>query len=186
MKKIMILFAFIAISITVMAESPKLASVKIFDEIDYYDPSLTVMIVEKKDKTVKSVSFKNNADLQKKILKAVTTDRQKADSKSFSSSNGETSEYLDIVTDNEKIKIGFTQTKSKEVYFFVNILSKTQQTSGSGKSNRTQKTRSTKSNNTKSKRTRTRTTKSSGRTVYSYQTYDEYGCPIEVIDIVDI
>ena len=119
MQKLISALLFAVITLSAAAASPKLASEKIFDDIDFYDTSLTVMIVEKKDKTIKSVSFKNNPDLLKKIKKAITTDRSAADSKTLSSSNGEISEYLDIVTDEATVKIGFNQSKSKDIYFFV-------------------------------------------------------------------
>lgn len=122
MKRILSIFISAVIALSVSAASPKLASEKIFDDIDYYDTSLSVMIVEKKDKIVKSVSFKNNPDLLKKIKKAISTDREKAESKTLSSCDGDISEYFDIITDDSTVKIGLNQTKSKEIYFFIKIL----------------------------------------------------------------
>lgn len=157
MKKIISVLLLVVLSLSAAADSPKLASEKIFDDIDFYDTSLTIMIVEKKDKTVKSVSFKNNPELLKKIKKAVSSDRSAADSKTLSSCNGEISEYLDIITDEATVKIGFNQSKSRDTYFFVKTTpSKNYQRNASGnnvrktgspskKTKQTKKTRQTKS-----------------------------------------
>lgn len=156
MKRTLAILFNLAIAITALAGSPKLASEKIFDDIDVYDPSLSLTIIEKKNKTVKSVTFKNNPELLKKIKKALTSDKEKAESKTFSSVNGEISEYIDITTDDERIKIGMTQSRSNETYFFITINPKTQQNSNN--------------NSTRSSSRKTKTSKKTSKTNTSKKT----------------
>ena len=51
MQKLISALLFAVMTLSAAAASPKLASEQIFDDIDFYDTSLTVMSVEKKDKT---------------------------------------------------------------------------------------------------------------------------------------
>lgn len=102
-----------------MAAPPKLASEKIFENLDLYDTSLSVTIVERRDQTTRSLSFKNKPELFEKIKKALSVDKSLAVSKSLVSNNGEISESIVIINDDEEIKIGLTCSKSKEVYFFI-------------------------------------------------------------------
>lgn len=120
-----ILFAILSIiNIVAIASSPKLASEKIFEEIDLYDPSLSITIMERPDQTVKTLSFKNKPNLQKKIKKALDSDKEKAVSKSLVSDNGEISESIVIIKEDEEIKIGLSNSRSKEVYFFMQKIHK--------------------------------------------------------------
>ncbi|MDE7347819.1 MAG: hypothetical protein K2N48_13900 [Muribaculaceae bacterium] len=122
MKKYILASIMMVINLLVIASTPQLASVKFFDDLDLYDPSLSITIVERKDKIVRSVTFKNKPDLLKKIQKALAIDKEKAVSKSLVTDNGEISESVVIVDDNEEIKIGLTNSKSQEIYFFVKIV----------------------------------------------------------------
>lgn len=119
MKRYTLLAILSIINIVAIASSPKLASEKIFDEIDLYDPSLSITILERPDQTVKTLSFKNKQDLHKKIKKALDSDKENAVSKSLVSDNGEISESIIIINDDEEIKIGLSNSRSKEVYFFM-------------------------------------------------------------------
>ena len=75
--------------------------------------------MERPDQTVKTLSFKNKPDLHKKIKKAMDSDKEKAVSKSLVSDNGEISESIIIINEDEEIKIGLSNSRSKEVYFFM-------------------------------------------------------------------
>ncbi len=134
-----------------LAASPKLASEKIFDDIDLYDPSLSVTIMERPDQTVRTLSFKNKPELQKKIKKALDQDKEKATSKSLVSDNGEISESIVIINDENEIKIGLNNSRSKEVYFFMQIIHKNNSHSVKNTSKETRS--STNKKNAKSKRT---------------------------------
>ena len=133
------------INLVALASSPKLACEKIFEDLDLYDPSLSITIVERKDQTVRSVMFKNKPDLLKKIQKALTSDKEKADKKSLMTDNGEISESLVINNEDAEVKIGLTTSKSKEVYFFIKIRPKN--------NNRNAKKTSQNERRTKSKKT---------------------------------
>lgn len=134
-----------------IAASPKLASEKIFEDIDLYDPSLSITMMEQKNQTVRTLSFKNKPDLFKKIKKALDTDKEKATSKSFVSDNGEISESVVIIDDEDEIKIGLNNSRSKEVYFFVQIIHKNNPTSvrSSSKATKTSTNQSKKSSKSK-------------------------------------
>lgn len=120
------LLAFVAfVNFMAVAESPRLETEKFFDDLDLYDPSISITIVEKKNNIVKSLSFKNKPDLLKKIQKALSADKELASTKSLSSYNGEISESIVIHNEDEEIKIGLMNSKSKEVYFFIKIVPKT-------------------------------------------------------------
>lgn len=146
-----------------IASSPKLASEKIFEEIDLYDPSLSVTIMERPDQTVKTLSFKNKQDLHKKIKKALDSDKEKAVSKSLVSDNGEISESIVIINEDEEIKIGLSNSRSKEVYFFMQKIRKNnskavRSTSKSTKTSGTSKTKKRTVNlKTKQKRKKSQT-----------------------------
>lgn len=149
MKRYLFLAFLMTLTLTSMASSPKLASAKIFDDLDLYDPSLSITIVERKDQTVRSVMFKNKPDLLKKIQKALASDKEKADKKSLMTNDGEISESVVINDENAEIKIGLTTSKSKEVYFFIKIRPKNNHKN----SKRT-------SSNTRTKKTTRKTNKS--------------------------
>lgn len=119
MKKYLLLAILSIINIVAIASSPKLASEKIFEEIDLYDPSFSITIMERPGQTIRTLSFKNKQDLYKKIKKALDADKEKAMSKSLVSENGEISESIVIINEDEEIKIGLTNSRSKEVYFFM-------------------------------------------------------------------
>lgn len=145
MKKYILLAILSIINIVAIASSPKLASEKIFEEIDLYDPSLSITIMERPDQTVKTLSFKNKQDLHKKIKKALDSDKEKAVSKSLVSDNGEISESIVIINEDEEIKIGLSNSRSKEVYFFMQKIFKgnskgVRSTSKSTKTKKTSKT----------------------------------------------
>ncbi len=127
MKKYMLLVFLVAIHIVAIASSPKLQSEKIFEELDLYDSSLSITMVERNDQIIHSVTFKNNPDLLKKIQKAIAADKPQAVSKSLVTEKGEISESIVILNDKEEIKIGLNNSKSKEVYFFVKIVPRNQQ-----------------------------------------------------------
>ena len=137
------------LSLASMAASPKLASAKIFDDLDLYDPSLSITIVERKDQTVRSVMFKNNPELLKKIQKALTADKEKADKKSLMTDNGEISESVVINNEEAEIKIGLTTSKSNEVYFFLKIRPKHNRNGSKRTSSNTRNTKSKSSSKSK-------------------------------------
>ncbi len=124
MKRYILLAILSIINIMAIASSPKLASEKIFEDIDLYDPSLSVTIMERPDQSLRTLSFRNKPDLKKKIKKALDSDKEKAVSKSLVSENGEISESIVIINEDEEIKIGLTNSKNNEVYFFVKSLHK--------------------------------------------------------------
>ncbi|MDE6560689.1 MAG: hypothetical protein K2K75_04865 [Muribaculaceae bacterium] len=119
MKRYLLLSFIAVINLVGFAASPKLASEKIFEDLDLYDPSLSITIMERPNQTVHTLSFKNKPDLQKKIKKALESDKEKAIKKSLVTDNGEISESFVIINDEGEFKIGYTNSKSKEVYFFV-------------------------------------------------------------------
>ncbi len=137
--------------IMTFAGSPKLASEKIFEDIDLYDPSLSITMMEQKNQTVRTLSFKNKPELFKKIKKALDSDKEHATSKSLVSDNGEISESIVIINDEDEIKIGLNNSRSKEVYFFMQIIHKypSNVVRSSSKATKTSTTKKT----TKSKRT---------------------------------
>lgn len=151
MKKYLFLTILTICNLVALAGSPKLASEKIFEDIDLYDPSLSITMMEQKNQTVRTLSFKNKPDLFKKIKKALDTDKEQATSKSFVSDNGEISESIVIINDEDEIKIGLNNSRSKEVYFFMQIIHKNPSNvvRSSSKSTRT----STTKKSTKSKKT---------------------------------
>ena len=153
MKRYLLLTFTALLNLLAIAASPKLASEKIFDDIDLYDPSLSITIMERPDQTVRTLSFKNKPDLQKKIKKALESDKEKAISKSLVTDNGEVSESIVIINENEEIKIGYTNSKSKEVYFFMKKLYKnnSRNVKNSSKSKRTTKAKKTASLNKRKK-----------------------------------
>ena len=124
MKRYFFLAILSIINIVAVASSPKLASEKIFEEINLYDPSLSITIMEHPDQTVKTLGFKNKPDLHKKIKKALDSDKEKAISKSLVSENGEISESIVIINEDVEIKIGLSNSRSKEVYFFIKKIHK--------------------------------------------------------------
>ena len=150
MKRYFFLALLSIINIVAAASSPKLASEKIFEDINLYYPSLSITIMERPEQTVKTLSFKNKADLQKKIKKALDSDKEKAVSKSLVSDNGEISESIVIINEDEEVKIGLSNSRSKEVYFF---LQKTRK--GNSKSVRSSSKTTTKA--TKAKKSKKRT-----------------------------
>lgn len=133
MKKCMLLALLMVINMVGMASSPKIESEKIFEDLDLYDSSLSITIIERKDQTIRSVTFKNKPDLLKKIQKALTSDKDKAYSKSLVTDNGELSESVVILNEDEEIKIGLTTSKSKEVYFFMKIRPKNNSSNSSNR-----------------------------------------------------
>lgn len=154
MKRYLLLTISLVINILAIASSPKLASEKFFDDLDVYDSTLSITIVERKDQTVRSVSFKNKPDLLKKIQKALASDKEKASRKSFVTDDGEISESVVINNEDEDVKIGLITSKSKEVYFFIKVrhhnnrrgskkTSRNTQTSKSKKSTKTEKSSKT-------------------------------------------
>lgn len=151
MKKYLFLTILTICNLVALAGSPKLASEKIFEDIDLYDPSLSITMMEQKNQTVRTLSFKNKPDLFKKIKKALDTDKEQATSKSFVSDNGEISESIVIINNEDEIKIGLNNSRSKEVYFFMQIIHKNPSNvvRSSSKSTRT----STTKKSTKSKKT---------------------------------
>lgn len=151
MKRYLFLTILTICNLVALAGSPKLASEKIFEDIDLYDPSLSITMMEQKNQTVRTLSFKNKPDLFKKIKKALDTDKEQATSKSFVSDNGEISESIVIINDEDEIKIGLNNSRSKEVYFFMQIIHKNPSNvvRSSSKSTRT----STTKKSTKSKKT---------------------------------
>lgn len=163
MKRYILIAILSIINIMAIASSPKLASEKIFEEIDLYDPSLSVTIMERPDQTVKTLSFKNKQDLHKKIKKALDSDKEKAVSKSLVSDNGEISESIVIINEDEEIKIGLSNSRSKEVYFFMQKIRKNnskavRSTSKSTKTSGTSKTKKRTVNlKTKQKRKKSQT-----------------------------
>lgn len=151
MKRYLFLAILMTLTLTSLAASPKLASAKIFDDLDLYDPSLSITIVERKDQTVRSVMFKNKPDLLKKIQKALASDKEKADKKSLMTNDGEISESLVINDEEAEIKIGLTTSKSKEVYFFIKIRPKNNYNHSKRTSNNTRTKKSTRTKNKSSK-----------------------------------
>ncbi|MDE6291880.1 MAG: hypothetical protein K2M16_10140 [Muribaculaceae bacterium] len=145
MKKLMLLVFLLLINTVSMASSPRLASEKIFEDLDLYDSSLSITMIERNDQITRSVTFKNKPDLLKKIQKAIASDKENAVSKSLVTDNGEISESIVIINDEEEIKIGLNTSRSREVYFFVRIDSRKKH-NDSNKSSR--KTRSTKAKKT--------------------------------------
>lgn len=140
MKKCLLFLIVMVMDFVAMAAPPKLASEKIFENLDLYDTSLSVTIVERKDQIARSLSFKNKPELLEKIKKALTVDKSLAVSKSLVSNNGEISESIVIVNDDEEIKIGLTCSRSKEVYFFMKSDFKNNNYSNQGTSRKTKKT----------------------------------------------
>ena len=136
-------------TVTLTSMAAKLASEKIFDDLDLYDPSLSITIVERKDQTVRSVMFKNKPELLKKIQKALATDKEKAEKKSLMTDNGEISESVVINNDDAEIKIGLTTSKSKEVYFFLKIRPKQNRNNTKRTSSNTRSSRSKSSSRSK-------------------------------------
>ncbi len=136
--------------IMTFAGSPKLASEKIFEDIDLYDPSLSITMMKQKNQTVRTLSFKNKPELFKKIKKALDTDKEHATSKSFVSDNGEISESIVIINDEDEIKIGLNNSRSKEVYFFMQVIHKNPSNvvRSSSKASKTSTKKSTKSKRT--------------------------------------
>lgn len=174
MKRYLILAILTVINLVAIASSPKLASEKIFEDLDLYDPSLSIIIMERPDQTVRTLSFKNKADLQKKIKKALESDKEKAISKSLVTDNGEISESIIIINEDEEIKIGYTNSKSKEVYFFMKKIYKNNSRAikNSNKAKSTTKTkRTTKAKRTANLKKRNKTPKSV-RTLKSEQFID--------------
>lgn len=156
MKKFFLLSVVTLFNLTALAVSPKLETEKFFDDIDLYDSSLSITIVEKKDKLVKSLMFKNKPELLKKIQKAMMADKELASSKSLSTYNGEISESIVINNEDEEIKIGLMNSKSQEIYFFIKIVPNK---ASSKESRRSRSSKATKSTKTKrgSKVTRNKT-----------------------------
>ncbi|MDE7418858.1 MAG: hypothetical protein K2N35_01460 [Muribaculaceae bacterium] len=144
MKRHLLLAILSIINIVAIASSPKLASEKIFEDINLYDPSLSITIMERPDQTVKTLSFKNKPDLQKKIKKALDSDKEKAVSKSLVSDNGEISESIVIINEDEEIKIGLSNSRSKEVYFFMQKICRNNSKDSRNASNPTKATKATK------------------------------------------
>ncbi len=105
MKRYIYLIVLTFFNIIALAGTPKLASEKIFEDIDLYDPSLSITMMEQKNQTVRTLSFKNKPDLFKKIHKALDADKAQATSKSFVSDNGEISESIVIINDEDEIKM---------------------------------------------------------------------------------
>lgn len=134
MKKWILIAIFTFTNLMAMASSPKLACEIIFDELDLYDPSLFISIMERKDQTSRSLTFKNKPELLKKIQKAIKIDKEKAVTKSLISDEGEISETIVIINDDEEIKIGLHNDKSKEVYFFMQCTPKKNQNASSNPS----------------------------------------------------
>ncbi len=124
MKRYIFLTVLTLFNIIALAGTPKLASEKIFESIDLYDPSLSITMMEQKNQTARTLSFKNKPELFNKIKKALDADKEKATSKSFVSDNGEVSESIVIINDEDEIKIGLNNSRSKEVYFFMQIIHK--------------------------------------------------------------
>lgn len=141
MKKYLLFLIVMVIDFTAMAAPPKLASEKIFDNLDLYDTSLYVTIVERKDQTTRTLSFKNKPDLLEKIKKALAVDKSLAATKSLVSQNGDISESIVILNDDEEIKIGMTCSKSKEVYFFMQSNYKNNHNTNHSSSKRSTKSR---------------------------------------------
>lgn len=141
MKRYILLSILMTLSLMASASMPKLASEEIFEELDLYDASLSVTIMERSDQIVRSVTFRNKPELLKKIQKALTSDKEKAVSKSLVSDNGEICESVVIINDDAEINIGLTNSKSKEVYFFMRIVPKKnndlKKTSGDKRTKRT-------------------------------------------------
>lgn len=144
MKRHLLLAILSIINIVAIASSPKLASEKIFEDINLYDPSLSITIMERPDQTVKTLCFKNKPDLQKKIKKALDSDKEKAVSKSLVSDNGEISESIVIINEDEEIKIGLSNSRSKEVYFFMQKICRNNSKASRNASNPTKATKATK------------------------------------------
>lgn len=164
MKRYLFIAMLSIINLVAIASSPKLASEKIFEDIDVYDPSLYITILEQPNQSVKTLSFKNKPDLYKKIKKALDSDKEKAVSKSLVSENGEISESIIISNEDEEIKIGLSNSRSKEVYFFMKKARKnnskavrSNSTPTKAKSSKTSKTRKrTVSHKTKQKKNKSR------------------------------
>lgn len=148
MKRFLILAFLTLINLAVFAASPKLASEKVFDDLDVYDPSLSITLYERNNKIVRSVTFKDKPDLLKSIRKALAADKEYADSKSLSTSNGEIYEVIVINNEDEEIRLGLNTSRSKEVYFFMNVERK-----------KNRKSNNKSSNDSKTSRTRQKTTK---------------------------
>ena len=171
MKRHLLLAILSIINIVAIASSPKLASEKIFEDINLYDPSLSITIMERPDQTVKTLSFKNKPDLQKKIKKALDSDKEKAVSKSLVSDNGEISESIVIINEDEEIKIGLSNSRSKEVYFFMQKICRNNSKASRNASNPTKATKATKTKKKtvnlktkqKSKKSQTRVKSNKGR-----------------------
>lgn len=168
MKRYLILAILTVINLVAIASSPKLASEKIFEDLDLYDPSLSITIMERPDQTVRTLSFKNKADLQKKIKKALESDKEKAISKSLVTDNGEISESIVIINEDEEIKIGYTNSKSKEVYFFMKKIYK----NNSRAIKNSTKTKSTTKTKRTSKAKRTANLKKRNKTPKSVRTLE--------------
>ncbi|MDE5871578.1 MAG: hypothetical protein K2H22_06540, partial [Muribaculaceae bacterium] len=98
-------------------------------------------MVERSDQITRSVTFKNKPDLLKKIKKAIASDKEYAVSKSLVTDNGEISESIVISNEEEEIKIGLNNSKSKEVYFFVRIVPRNNRSNSRKSSNITTKTK---------------------------------------------
>lgn len=151
MKRYLLFVILSIIHIVAIASSPKLASEKIFEDINLYDPSLSITIMERPDQTVKTLSFKNKPDLQKKIKKALDSDKEKAVSKSLVSDNGEISESIVIINEDEEIKIGLSNSRSKEVYFFMQKICRNSSKASRNASSPTKATKATKTTKNKKK-----------------------------------
>ncbi len=157
MKRYLFLIVLILGNIIAYASSPKLASEKIFEDIDLYDPSLSITIMERPDQTIHTLSFKNKPDLQKKIKKALDSDKEKAVSKSLVSDNGEISESIIIISDDDEVKIGLSNSRSKEVYFFMQKIHKNNSNNVTG-SYKATKTSTNKNRPNSKKKTKTKKT----------------------------
>lgn len=119
MKRKLTMFAALIISLYAMAEAPNLATEKIFQKVREQYPKATCMINKSDGKLVRSLSFTDIPELQKKIKDAIDIDRKRANSESQISQNGEILESIKIINNGKKINICHSINKNGENYFVI-------------------------------------------------------------------
>lgn len=119
MKRKLTMLAALIISLYAMAEAPNLATEKIFQNVSEHYPKASCMINRSHGKLVRSLSFKDIPELQKKIKDAIEIDKKRADSESQISQNGEILESIKIINNGKNINICHSIDKNGENYFVI-------------------------------------------------------------------
>lgn len=119
MKRLIIIIMCIVAVIAVYANPPKLNVESLFDGRFNYNKSVTTSIYKNNGNFYRGMTIKNNSDIIKKILEAISKDAPKA--KEYSDYNGEDGQYisLQIVNNGEVIYIGLQRDRHGGGFFFI-------------------------------------------------------------------